>query len=147
LAAGKLKEAGIIMKTLIVYYSKTGNTKKVAGALVSELAESGEAYDSDELTFDGETHEVTHQHDPADYSRIFLLSPIWGLEPSEPMKIYLGKFGGSIKNYSLIFTCGLIGLSTCKRYCRGFIGADPVKAVKIKSGDINKNKYSLKGMV
>ena len=50
------------MKTLIVYYSKTGTTKKVAQTLIEK-----KNCDYDELQYDEKTKTVSHTHDPSDY--------------------------------------------------------------------------------
>lgn len=115
------------MKTLVVYYSRTGNTRAVAA-----LAAKHTGGVIDEVLFDPNAKTITHTQNPADFERVILLSPIWAFELSEPMKIYVSKFGSKIPAYELIVTCSLFGLRTCVSNCKSLIGKPPEKALKFK---------------
>jgi hypothetical protein len=126
------------MKTLAVCYSKTGNTKTVAGAVVKKLG-----CDLDVLQYDEKTKMVTPSRDPAEYDRVVLLSPVWAFSLSEPMKLYLDAHSRGIKAYSLIVTCGLFGLGGCVGHCKKVIGRPPEKALKIKAKAVKQGSFSL----
>jgi flavodoxin len=84
------------LKILAVCYSKTGNTKKIADAVVEKLG-----CDLEELQFDMQTKVMQSSVSPADYDRVIVLTPIWGFQLSEPMRQYLKKYRADIKEYSL----------------------------------------------
>ena len=128
----------IIMKTLAVCYSKTGNTKKVADAVAEKLS-----CDLDELGYDETTKTIFTYYNPKDYDRVVLLSPIWAFSLSEPMKLYLGKHKADIKIYSLIVTCGLFGLRGCVKNCVSAIGKPPEKALKFKAKKVKLGAFDI----
>ncbi len=126
------------MKTLVVCYSKTGNTKKVADAVVKKL--NGEL---DLLQFDEASNTVQASCNPAEYDRVILLSPIWAFSLAEPMKLYLARHKADIKAYSLIVTCAGLGLFGCKRNCKAAIGKLPETAIKLRAADVKSGNFSI----
>ena len=126
------------MKTLVVYYSKTGTTRKVAQALAAE-----KGCDSDELHFDEKTKSIDCALDPAGYGCVILLAPIWAFSLAEPMKLYIAKHKSSIKRYGLIVTCSAFGLRGCIRNCLSSIGAKPEIALKLKAKDVKQGSYDI----
>ena len=115
------------MKTLAVCYSKTGNTKKVADAVVEKLN-----CDLDELEYDIKTKTMRSFLNPADYDRVIILCPIWAFGLADPMKQYLSNYRSDIKEYSLIVTYSLFGLKGCVSNCVSILGKPPGIALKIK---------------
>ena len=130
------------MKTLAVYYSKTGNTQKVANALAS-----GGACDLDELQYDEATKAIRHALDPSDYERVVILAPVWAFGLANPMKQYIAKHKSAIKQYDLIVTCGLWGLRGCVKHCLSSIGSPPGKAMKIKAKDAKAGTFDVSGIL
>ena len=130
------------MKTLVVYYSKTGNSKKVAEAVIKKLS-----CDNAELIYDEAAKTIKGAPDPSGYERVILLCPIWAFSLAEPMKLYLKAYGKSIKNYSLIVTCSLFGLRGCVGNCVAAIGKRPVKSMKIKSKDVGSGSFDIKPII
>jgi len=127
------------MKTLAVCYSKTGNTKKVAEAVIKALD-----CDYAELIYDEAAKTIEGAQDPSGYERVILLCPIWAFSPAEPMKLYLKEYGKSIQSYSLIVTCGLFGLRGCVGHCVSATGKQPVKSMKIKSKAVQADNFDIK---
>ena len=130
------------MKTLAVCYSKTGNTKKVAESVVKKLK-----CDLDELQFDETAKTISSSRDPKDYDRVILLSPVWALSLSAPMKLYLAEHKADIKSYSLVVTCGKLGLKGCVGNCKKSIGKPPEHAMKIKAAAVKEGAFSIDGIV
>jgi len=126
------------MKTLVVYYSKTGNTRIVAEALIAE-----KNCDSDELLYDEKAKSIDYAHDPSEYDCVILLAPVWAFALAEPMKLYVAKHKSSIKRYGLIVTCGRLGLRGCIKNCLSSIGAKPEIAMKFRSKHVNQGNYDL----
>ena len=126
------------MKTLAVYYSKTGTTKKVADAVVGKLS-----CDLDELQFDDKANTIQSSRNPADYGRVIILAPIWAFSLATPMKLYLKKYKADIKTYSLIVTCGMFGLRGCVGNCKKAIGRPPEHALKFKQKAVLRGEFNI----
>ena len=125
------------MNTLIVYYSKTGNTRTVAEAVIKKLG-----CDFDEIIYDEKSETIRYSKNPADYGRIILLAPVWAFSLAEPMKKYIRETNAAVKKYDLIVTCGLFGLGGCVKNCTKAFGKAPdnaliFKAKKVKLGDFD----------
>ncbi|MFZ0924850.1 MAG: NAD(P)H-dependent oxidoreductase [Halobacteriota archaeon] len=90
------------MKTLVAYYSRTGNTKKVAEALAENLNADVESITSD--TKDKGMGRLAMQaflrvhakiaqtmNDAASYDLVVVGSPVWAGKMSSPIRTYLAK--------------------------------------------------------
>ncbi|MDR3085866.1 MAG: hypothetical protein LBU47_06075 [Christensenellaceae bacterium] len=130
------------MKTLIVFYSKTGNTRKLA-----ERAQKALACELDEIHFDEKAHEISTELDPAGFERVILMCPVWAFNLPEPMTLYLKRFGPGIQTYRLAVTCGRLGLRGCVSGCKRLLGKAPEIAVKIRSKAIQSGEYGIDGIL
>jgi len=126
------------MATLVVYYSKTGTTKKVAETVISKLN-----CDFDELRYDEGTKTIQSTCNPSEYDCVILLSPIWAFSLAAPVKSYITQHKSKIKTYRLIVTCGRIGLRGCIRNCKSVIGRSPEKAVKFMAKDVVAGNFDI----
>jgi len=127
------------MKTLVVYYSKTGTTRKVAQTMIA-----AKSYDFDELQYDEKAKTISFARDPAEYDRVILLSPVWAFALADPMKQYVAQHKSSIKQYDLVVTCGGFGLRGCVKNCLSSIGKPPEKAVKFRAKQVKRGDFSNK---
>ena len=130
------------MKTLVVYYSKTGNTKKVAEAVIES-----KNCDFDELQYDEKTKMAHYKRDPSDYAHIILLSPVWAFSLAEPMKQYITKNKSNIKQYDLIVTCGGWGLRGCIKNCLSVIGRLPDNSLKFRSKSVKQGNFDISAVL
>ena len=130
------------MKTLVVCYSKTGTTKKVAGAVVA-----GKGCDIDDLIYDEKTKEIQCTKDPSEYEHIILLSPVWVFSLAEPMKIYLSRHGSKIRNYDLIVTCAGFGLRGCVKNCLSSIGKPPANSLIFRAKQVQQGNFDLSAIL
>lgn len=108
------------MKVLVVYYSRTGNTKKVA-----EMLAVKQGYDIEEIksiksyagslgwTLAGKegSQKVNAkikptEKNPADYDLVVLGTPIWAWNISSPIRAYLAMNKDKIKKIAAFCTCG-----------------------------------------
>ncbi|MDR3209120.1 MAG: hypothetical protein LBT36_00635 [Oscillospiraceae bacterium] len=130
------------MKTLVVYYSKTGNTRRVAEAVIAVLG-----CDSDALAYDEAAKTARGAREPGAYEHVVLLSPVWAFSLAAPMKLYLAAHKTAIKRYSLIVTCGRMGLTGCVRNCKAALGRAPDAAMKIRARDAAAGVFDVSGVV
>ncbi|MDR2514694.1 MAG: hypothetical protein LBD02_05735 [Christensenellaceae bacterium] len=130
------------MKTLIVLYSKSGNTKKLAERVRAALGCA-----LDEIRFDEKAHEISAGLDPAGFERVILMCPVWAFNLPEPMTLYLKRYGAGIGRYRLAVTCGGLGLRGCVAGCKRLLAKAPESAVKIRAKAIQAGDYTIEGIV
>lgn len=94
-----------MLKTLVVYYSRTGKTKFVAEKIASELkADIEEVVDLKnrngrlgflkagyDATRGNETKISETQKSPSDYDRIVIGTPVWNSRPASAISTYLKR--------------------------------------------------------
>jgi flavodoxin len=111
------------MKTLVVYYTRTGNTKFAAETIAAEIgADIEEIVDlkkrQGRLAFLGngkdamqgkETQIAPTKRSPADYDLIVVGSPIWAGSPTPAIRTYLNKNDLSGKKVALFFSDSGLG--------------------------------------
>jgi len=108
------------MKTLIVYYSRTGATKKLAGFLAEKLgAESEEIKDTvkragvtgyllagRDASLRRLTKLETIKNNPADFDLVIIGTPIWAFNMSAPIRTYLTEQKDKFKRVAFFCTMG-----------------------------------------
>ena len=112
------------MKTLVVYYTRTGNAKFIAETIAAELgADIEEVIDSKnrqgtfsfisagkDATLAKETDIAQTKRTPASYDLIIIGQPIWAGSPTPAIRTYLNKNDLSGKKVALFFSDGTSGL-------------------------------------
>jgi hypothetical protein len=107
------------MRSLVVYYSFTGNTRVVAEraarALDSDIAEvRAPRYESGGLRFLRAAFDSWRGRLPAievsggrpeEYDFVLLMSPVWAGHAATPMRAYLAQNRGKLKRAALLLTC------------------------------------------
>jgi flavodoxin len=113
-----LKFRGITMKTLVVYYSRTGKTRFVAEKVASELkAEIEEVVDlknrSGRIGFLRAGYDATRgngteigetQKSPSDFDLIVVGTPVWNSRPASAISTYLKRSDFAGKIVAVFFT-------------------------------------------
>jgi len=106
------------MKTLVVYYSRTGKTKFVAEKVATELkADIEEVVDLKnrsgrigflkagyDATRDNETKIRETEKSPSDFDLIIIGTPIWNSRPASAIRTYLKKKDLSEKKVAIFCT-------------------------------------------
>ena len=114
------------MKALVVYYSRTGNTKHVAEMIAEELkADLEELVDkrgregflrylrSGRDAIREKTTELKSlQHQPGDYDLIFVGTPVWASRPAPAVRAFLESQNLSGKKVALFCTMASRGEET-----------------------------------
>ncbi len=106
------------MKSLVVYYSRTGNAKFVAETIAAEMGSDieeivdlknrqgklGWMSAGRDATGGKDTKIAPTTKAPADYDLVIVGTPIWAWRPSAAIRTYMGKTDLSGKKVALFFT-------------------------------------------
>jgi FMN-dependent NADH-azoreductase len=149
------------MKTLITYYSFSGNTEKVCRTLEKAMAKTGEVSvqrlkPADEIkSFMGQCKAAfTRQRavlagsviaDAGSYDLVIIASPVWAFAPTPAVNAYLDRINGlNGKKTIIVLTSGSgVGVQKCFANIRTVLrnkGAASIEEINIqdrKSGDEN----------
>ena len=103
------------MKTLIVYYSKTGNNRylaeRCAAATDADIEELKPVLNALPLQIIFALMKKNPgiarlSHDVTIYDRIILCGPIWMGQPAAAIRSFIRRYGGQIKRLEFITCCG-----------------------------------------
>lgn len=146
------------MKTLVVYYSRTGNTRKLAEMLkdtlkcnVEEIIDTqkrsgvlGFLRSGREARNRGVTVLEDIKNDPADFDLLIIGTPIWGGTISTPVRTYIIKNQEKFKNVA--FFCTANGpkfdgtINEMKELCK----ITPLGTLGVRAKEIKDGSYKLK---
>jgi menaquinone-dependent protoporphyrinogen IX oxidase len=153
------------MKTLIVFYSRTGITKRVAQKMAQELgADIEELMDTDKRIgawgYMKSGKEAMQkklavieplQYNPVDYDLVIIGTPTWAFAMSCAVRAYLTEQKGKIKNIALLATHGSDGGERAIKQMTELSGlvskADLVLTSKEVLKEDYKNKLSQQGFI
>lgn len=143
------------MKFLVVYYTRSGNTKLVAEEIakilnceMEELVDlknrngilgwllSGHDAITKKLT---EIKPITKNLDL--YEHIILCSPVWALTVPPAVRTFLSNYKEKIKNISFVATMNAIGAEKMFNELENMFGKKPIFTVAINRKDIKTNNY------
>ncbi len=144
------------MRTLVVYYSRTGITRNVAEAVAAELgADSEEIRDTKNrdgaLRFiaackDGVLKKTADimppEKNPADYDLVVVGSPVWAKTMTPAVRAYLEAFGDSIGRAATFATADLSGLDATNRAMAEMIGGDVAAAAGFRKKYVKKDAHT-----
>jgi flavodoxin len=108
------------MKTLVVFYSRTGTTRKVAEAISEALnCEVEEIFDTKKRSgilgylrsgFDGRFKRLTVleeiREDPSTYDLVIIWTPIWAGMMSAPIRSYISQHKDHFESVAFFCTAG-----------------------------------------
>jgi hypothetical protein len=153
------------MKTLIVYYSLSGNNR----LLVEELCKRFQC-DAHELrphkrrtkldlVIDALAYRTPPNHpipfDVLEYDRIIMVAPIWNARIAAPMRSFARQHGGHLGNYAFVTACAGRPLQYVRLYneLTRFVGRGPRKLLQLEMQELlplkerngrNASSYRLK---
>ncbi|WP_049621510.1 flavodoxin family protein [Frateuria defendens] len=142
-------------RTLLVYYSMTGNTRKLAeeigdavGADVEEIRElharhglSGMWRAMVDTLLHREPALLPVQHDPADYDLLVLGGPVWASHAASPVRAYARQWGEKTKDVALFCTEGRRGAEEAFAELRPFFHRLPVATVAVDAGHLRPGDH------
>lgn len=143
------------MKTLVVYYSRTGTTKTVAEEVAQKLgADVEEIKDSVKRTGiwgwlisgrDGMKRNLTKirhlEKDPGDYDLVVVGTPIWAGNISAPTRTFLRAFKKNFKKVAFFCTMGGRSFENTFKEMTEEAGKEPVAELAIREKELNQGEY------
>jgi flavodoxin len=143
------------MKTLIVYYSRDGATRKVADELKEQLSA-----DIEEITepkgrggplgwirsgkegSDGSIVPINPpKADPSIYDVIIIGTPTWARNVSSPVRSYLATMEGKLPRVAFFCTMSSKAGETFK-VMEGLAGKSPIATTEIMTGDAKSGAFN-----
>lgn len=121
-------------KILIAYYSKTGNTRKIAHLLAEKLKA-----DLDEITdltdrsgikgwlyggrdaMKSKLTEIKYSKSPKDYDLVIVGTPVWAWNSTPAVITYLTNNKNNLKNVAIFNTSGGTAAEKTANYLQGFL--------------------------
>ncbi len=105
---------------LVVFYSRSGTTRRVAsevaralGAVTEEVVDdvdragiSGYLRSCAEAVLRVGTHVQRPRHDPADFDLVVFCAPTWAGSVPSPMRSFLWQYGWGLRRVAFVATCG-----------------------------------------
>ena len=144
------------MKTLIVYYSRSNITKKVAQYIADKLgcdieeikpkvnyggkigyargikdAIAAKNVDLEELNYDA-----------SEYDEIIFGVPVWASKAANPLISYIQQNQDKINDYKLFITAGSNGFESTTQQVSEYVGKDPLKTAFIRTIDVKNDTFT-----
>jgi menaquinone-dependent protoporphyrinogen IX oxidase len=147
------------MNTLVVYYSRTGLTKKIATLISTKLkADIDEVIDNKDRSgamgymragkdaMQNELTSINYKHDPKDYDMIVIGGPVWAWTVCPAIRTYLDKNVDSLKIKKVAFfaTQGSDGAEKKFKAMENVIGMKPLATLTINGKDFKNNTFESK---
>ena len=143
------------MKTLIVFFSLTGNTRKIAQAISDELNGTLEEIQDTrnrngiagyllsiiEALFKKRSKIQEVKHDPSAYDLVIIGTPVWAFNISSPVRTYLEQKKKSINAAAFFVTCTASGGKKVLQDMTNLYGKKASALLEIKEEDIKSGKY------
>jgi len=138
-------------KTLIVYHSRTGYTRRIARHLADRLGA-----DLDEIRIVQPMHGVLGyaacaieamaglapalrpmRHKPADYDLVIVGTPVWFWSLSSPVRSWLENFGGRGRRFAFFCTMGGSGASRVFEAMKQLTGREPLATLALTDSEVD----------
>lgn len=138
------------MKTLIIFYSRTGITRKVAEKIAGALpCDSEEIFDAKDRSgaagFFWAGRDATYKNltvlqpiarDPAQYDLVILGTPVWAFTVSTPMRTYIYQNKNKFKAVAFFCTENLSGGPRTFHEMKKLCGKKPLAVLELLAKEI-----------
>ncbi len=146
------------MKVLVVYYSRTNVTKKVAEYICSKMSCSceqlvdvkdrsgkvGYIVAGKDAVFGRTTEIKSLTYDPSDFDLVLIGTPVWGFYMAPAVRTYIEKFRGSFPDVAFFCTMGGSGDKRTFFDMEKSIGKKPLHKLACKTEEVMKNQCGKK---
>ncbi len=144
------------MKTLVVYYSRTGNTKMIAESISNALnSDIEEIIDTEKRSgiigyiksgyeaSRGKLSEIREsKYDPSQYDLLIIGTPIWASKMAVPVRAYLKNNMDKIPLLACFSTCGSSGIEKTIQDFAEYTNITPMATLGVKSSQIKDGSYN-----
>ncbi|WP_458403802.1 flavodoxin family protein [Methanobrevibacter sp.] len=144
------------MKSLVVYYSRSNVTKKLAEDIASKV--SGDIEEIvPKVNYKGKIGYVRGgkdamqekivdlqplKYDPQDYDVVYLGGPVWAGKAANPMISYLKQNEGKFSQIKFFMTAGSSGFESSFRQLEEY-SVKPLKTLALTTKEVIKETYDL----
>lgn len=143
------------MQALVVYYSRTGCTRKVANELSKELGcDIEEIADNEDRSGpmgflksgrQAKSKEIIEiqpvRKDPSQYDMVIIGTPVWAMFMSSPVRAYIHENKDRLKKVAFFITLGNIGAEQALKDLSEFCGKEAVATLTVTTRDLSKGYY------
>jgi len=148
------------MKSLVVYYSRTSITKRLAEDIASKTSSDIEEIKS-KVNYSGKigyarggkdaiTEKIVELEDlkynPEDYDIVYLGAPVWASKAANPLISYLKQNEGKFKNVKFFMTAGSSGFESAFKQLEKY-SIKPQKTLALTTKEVKKNDYDLSSFI
>ncbi|MCK4283301.1 MAG: hypothetical protein KAX44_03205 [Candidatus Brocadiae bacterium] len=139
-------------KTLVVYYSRKGTTRRVAEEIAAELqCDIEEIVDTKDRSgargWMGAARDARAKnlaviedikHDPSSYDLVVVGTPVWAWTMSAAIRTYLAENKGRLPEVAFFLTTGGTGMRRTFRQMEELCGKPPVACLGLKARHVRK---------
>lgn len=148
------------MKSLVVFYSRTNITKKLAERIAGEIDADIEEIVS-KVNYSGKigyarggkdamTGKIVEleplKYDPSEYDVVYLGAPVWASKAANPLISYLKLNEGKFKNVKFFLTAGSSGFESGFNQMEEF-SIKPLKTLALTTKQVKSNNYDLSSFI
>ena len=143
------------MKTLLVYYSRTGNTRMIANKISDSIeCDVEEIVEKDKRRgiinyiksgYQASRGKVNHieelKYELSNYDLLIIGTPVWASKMSVPVRTYLNKNMGKIPLLACFCTAGGSGIEKTIEDIGNYVNTKPLASCGLTSSDIKDGNY------
>lgn len=145
------------MKSLVVYYSRTNVTKKLAEAIAGKVnadieeivpkvnyqGKLGYARGGKDAISSKIIDLENLKYNPGDYDMVYLGCPVWASRPATPLFSYMKKNEGNFKNVKFFVTAGGTGTDSTLKHMED-ASIKPEKTLALTTKEVKKDLFEEK---
>ena len=146
------------MKSLVVYYSRTNTTRKLAEKIASEANADIEEI-RPKVNYQGKIGYVRGgkdamsekiidleelKYNPEDYDVVYIGGPVWASKAANPLISYLNQ--NSFSNVKFFLTAGKSGFESSFKQMEKY-STKPLKTLALTTKEVKQDNYDLKSFI
>ncbi|WP_458454909.1 flavodoxin family protein [Methanobrevibacter sp.] len=148
------------MKSLVVYYSRSTITKKLAEKIANQTNADIEEI-KPKVNYQGRIGYAraikdarsaknieleTLKYNPADYDVIYLGAPVWASKTANPLISYIKQNKNNFKNVKFFLTAGSSGFESSFEQMENE-SQKPLKTLNLTTKEVKQDNYDLKSFI
>lgn len=146
------------MKSLVVYYSRTNTTRKLAEKIASEANADIEEI-RPKVNYQGKLGYIRGgkdamsekiidleemAYDPKDYDVVYVGGPVWASKAANPLISYMDK--NDFNNVKFFLTAGKSGFESSFQQMEKY-SKKPLKTLQLTTKEVKQDNYDLKSFI